>query len=59
MLKINNLSASINKKLILDNINLEIKSGEIHALLGPNGSGKSSLATILTGNEEWEIKNGI
>lgn len=58
MLKISNLSASINKKLILDNINLEIKSGDIHALLGPNGSGKSSLATILTGNEEWEIKNG-
>lgn len=58
MLKINNLSASINKKVILNDINLEIKSGEIHALLGPNGSGKSSLATVLTGNEEWEINEG-
>ena len=52
MLKINNLKAKIDNKLILNGLNLNIKSGEIHAIMGPNGSGKSTLANVLAGKED-------
>lgn len=58
MLKINNLKASIEGKDILKGINLEVKAGEIHAIMGPNGSGKSTLASILAGREEFEVTEG-
>jgi Fe-S cluster assembly ATP-binding protein len=58
MLKINNLKASIDGKNILNGINLEVKAGEIHAIMGPNGSGKSTLASILAGREEFEVTEG-
>ena len=58
MLKINNLHASIDGKEILKGINLEVKAGEIHAIMGPNGSGKSTLASVLAGREEYEVTEG-
>ncbi|MEQ8581352.1 MAG: Fe-S cluster assembly ATPase SufC [Marinoscillum sp.] len=58
MLKINNLHASIEGKQILKGINLEVKAGEIHAIMGPNGSGKSTLASVLAGREEYEVDGG-
>ncbi|MFH6982067.1 Fe-S cluster assembly ATPase SufC [Marinoscillum sp. 108] len=58
MLKINNLQASIEGKQILKGINLEVKAGEIHAIMGPNGSGKSTLASVLAGREEYEVDGG-
>jgi Fe-S cluster assembly ATP-binding protein len=58
MLKITNLSISANEHLILDEINLEIKEGEIHAIMGPNGAGKSSLANIIAGNPQFQITKG-
>lgn len=58
MLKINNLQASIEGKQILKGINLEVKAGEVHAIMGPNGSGKSTLASVLAGREEYEITGG-
>ena len=58
MLKINNLHASVEGKSILKGINLEIKPGEVHALMGPNGSGKSTLASVVAGKEEYEVTDG-
>jgi len=58
MLKIKDLKAEIDGKEILKGINLEIKPGEIHAIMGPNGSGKSTLASVLTGREGYEATGG-
>lgn len=58
MLSIKNLHASIGDKEILKGINLEVKAGEIHAIMGPNGAGKSTLASIIAGNETYEVTQG-
>ena len=58
MLKIKNLHASIDGKEILKGLNLEVKAGEVHAIMGPNGSGKSTLANVLAGREEYEVTEG-
>lgn len=58
MLKIQNLYAGIEGNEILKGINLEIKPGEVHAIMGPNGSGKSTLASVLAGREDYEVTQG-
>jgi Fe-S cluster assembly ATP-binding protein len=58
MIKIKNLHANIEGKEILRGLNLEVKAGEVHAIMGPNGAGKSTLASILAGREEYEITDG-
>jgi len=59
MLEINNLSATIDGKKILKNFDLEIKPGEVHAIMGPNGSGKSTLANVLSGRKGYEIDGKV
>lgn len=58
MLTIKNLHASVAGKEILKGINLEVKAGEVHAIMGPNGSGKSTLSNVLAGREDYEITGG-
>ena len=59
MLNIKNLEATIDNKHILKGLNLDIKPGEVHAIMGPNGSGKSTLANVLSGKNGYEIKGKI
>ena len=58
MLHIKNLHAGVEEKEILTGINLDVKPGEVHAIMGPNGSGKSTLASVIAGKEEFEISKG-
>ncbi|HQW40349.1 MAG TPA: Fe-S cluster assembly ATPase SufC, partial [Flavobacteriales bacterium] len=58
MLKITELHAQIEGKSILKGLNLEVKAGEVHAIMGPNGSGKSTLANVLAGRSDYEVTAG-
>ena len=58
MLSIDNLHAGCEGKTILQGINLDVKPGEVHAIMGPNGSGKSTLSTVIAGHEEYDVSHG-
>ena len=58
MLSIKNLQAEVGGKKILNGLNLEVKPGEVHAIMGPNGAGKSTLADVLAGRDGYEVTGG-
>tara|TARA_B100000900_G_scaffold193914_1_gene163994 strand:+ start:748 stop:1503 length:756 start_codon:yes stop_codon:yes gene_type:complete len=58
MLSIKNLKAGVQENQILKGINLEVKPGEVHAIMGPNGSGKSTLSSVIAGREDYEVEGG-
>ena len=58
MLSIENLHVSVDGKEILTGLDLELKGGEVHAIMGPNGSGKSTLSYVLSGREGYEVTSG-
>ena len=58
MLSIDNLHVSVEGKPILNGINLDVRVGEVHAIMGPNGSGKSTLSSVIAGNEDYEVTDG-
>jgi Fe-S cluster assembly ATP-binding protein len=58
MLSIKNLHAKVEDKDILKGINLEVRAGEVHAIMGPNGSGKSTLSSVIAGKEDYEVTEG-
>lgn len=58
MLKIKNLKASVDGNQILKGLNLDVKPGEVHAIMGPNGSGKSTLSNVLAGREDYKVEEG-
>ena len=58
MLSIKNLHASVEEKIIIKGLNLEVKPGEVHAIMGPNGAGKSTLGYVLSGRDGYEVSEG-
>tara|TARA_Y100001935_G_scaffold199277_1_gene167516 strand:- start:599 stop:1333 length:735 start_codon:yes stop_codon:yes gene_type:complete len=58
MLKIENLHVNVDGKEIIKGLSLEVKKGEVHAIMGPNGSGKSTLSAVIAGNEDYEVTKG-
>lgn len=58
ILKVNNLHSTVDGKSILKGLNIEVKAGEVHAIMGPNGAGKSTLANIIAGKEDYEVTQG-
>ena len=58
MLSIDNIHVSVEGKPILNGINLDVRAGEVHAIMGPNGSGKSTLSSVIAGNEDYEVTDG-
>ena len=59
MLTINDLKVRVDGKTILDGLNLEVRPGEVHAIMGPNGSGKSTLANVIAGRDGYEVTSGV
>ncbi|MFN0140921.1 MAG: ATP-binding cassette domain-containing protein, partial [Pyrinomonadaceae bacterium] len=58
LLEVKNLHAGIDGKEILKGLNLQVKTGEVHAIMGPNGSGKSTLSKVLAGHPSYEVMSG-